>query len=672
VSLRLRALRLLAHTEDGEFVRNLHFDDGLVVLRAENSMGKTTAVNSILYALGMDGLISQRQGVPLTAAMTSQLQGPDGRILNVSESRVLLEVENHAGQIATLERFAKRQTGDTRMVRVWHAQRVSAPTPDDRYEDMLARVAGSGTGELGIGPWLERFLGWDLPAIVMPDGGERRLYPELLLSLVFVEQRAGWRGIQAAMPTYGIPDVRKRAREYLLGLGVYERERRRLALRQQGEEIRRAWASALAISGARLGAVGLRLLDAHPEVDADFRDESPLRIVDVHTGRPFDEALTAVAEALGELAVEPDTERTSETLQADESRLGELETTLQAALLDARQRERDLARLRSEQSELDEQDRRLREDLTRNQDTLRLQSFGGQAWAGEERDCPTCHQSLPETLIGTLDRPTMTVEQNIAYIRQQTEVVDGARSRAAAELDLTASQQAAARRAISDTRAEIRALRDALVRSQRVPSAADVQRRLTLQRRQEDLQGAEVEVGALRDELKAIAARASDVRAALAALPAAGLSATDEATLGALETSFLGQLHEYQPQSVPLTELGISRDSYLPAAGNVDLGFEISASDGIRLIWAYLLGLLETGRVSATNHPGLVVFDEPRQQSAGDRSLAKLLARASQAGSAGQQVLFATSEPRARLEPMLDGLPIQYLPIDGRLLAPRG
>ena len=134
---------------------------------------------------------------------------------------------------------------------------------------------------------------------------------------------------------------------------------------------------------------------------------------------------------------------------------------------------------------------------------------------------------------------------------------------------------------------------------------------------------------------------------------------------------YLRALKEYRPQSVPLTDLGISRDSYLPAAGNVDLGFEISASDGIRLVWAYLLCLLETARVAETNHPGLVVFDEPRQHSAGDRSLSMLLARASAAGSARQQVLFATSEPRARLEPMLNGLSVQYLPIDDGLLAPR-
>jgi hypothetical protein len=59
MSLRLRALRLRALTAEGEFGRDLHFDAGLVVLRAENSMGKTTATSSVLYALGMEGLIAQ-------------------------------------------------------------------------------------------------------------------------------------------------------------------------------------------------------------------------------------------------------------------------------------------------------------------------------------------------------------------------------------------------------------------------------------------------------------------------------------------------------------------------------------------------------------------------------------------------------------------------------------
>lgn len=669
MSLRLRALSLLAHTEDGDFGRDFRFGDGLIVLRAENSMGKTTATNSILYAMGMEALITERHEVPLTAAMTRQLQDPNGRTLKVSESVVRLEIENDRGQLATLERYAKRQEGDARTIRVWDGRRVSAPTPDDTYRDMLARVKGSGVGKMAIGQWLEEFIGWDLPVIVMPDGTERRLYPELIMPLMFVEQRGGWRGVQAAMPTYGIPDVRKRAREYILGLTVYERQRRRLELRRQADELKREWTTIVRAAERQLGDVGIRLR-APNEVDADFGENTPIRAVDLRSSRPLTEELATMLAELAQLTQVADSQRSDATLSADEARLRELEPHLQAAMLDARQRERDIVRLRSEQADLAEQRERLDEDLNRNKDAERLQSFGGEPWTEDNRDCPTCHQRLPATLLGTLDRPTMTVEQNIAYIEQQREVVRAAEGRAAAEIELTLEQQAAARRAINDTRAEIRALRDALVRARGVPSAADVQRRLHIERRVDDLTAAEVDLGVLRDELTAIAARAAANRAALAAVPAGTLTAEDEHRLELLEAGFLDQLRLYHPESVPLEDLGISRDSYLPAAGNVDLGFQISASDSIRLIWAYLLGLLETSRSVPTPHPGLVIFDEPKQQSAAERSLERLLERAADARAHRQQILFATSEPRDRLDAMLEDLDVQYEPIDGRLLVP--
>ncbi|EHN10911.1 hypothetical protein PAI11_22210 [Patulibacter medicamentivorans] len=670
MSLRLRALRLVAHTEDGAFGRDLRFGDGLIVLRAENSMGKTTAINSILYAMGMEGLITERHAVPLTAAMTQQLQAPDGRVLNVSESVVSLQIENDRGQVATLERYAKRQTGDTRTIRAWDAPRLTAPTPDDTFRDMLARVQGSGVGQMAIGQWLEQFIGWELPVIVMPDGTERRLYPELIMALMFVEQRGGWGGIQAAMPTYGIPDVRKRAREYILGLTVYERQRRRLELRRALEELKRDWTATVRAAESQLGAVGIRL-QAPADIDPDFGADSPLQAFDLRSSRPLPEELSSVRNELAQLSDAADTDRSDATLSIDEARLRTLESQLQNAMFDVRQRERDLQRLRREQADLAEQTDRLDEDLVRNKDAQRLQGFGGEPWTDDDRDCPTCHQVLPPTLLGTLDRPTMTVEQNIAYIEQQKEVVRAAQDRAAAEIQRTFEVQTAARQAIADTRAEVRALRDALVRARGVPSAADVQRRLNLERRIESLAAAEIELGVLRDTLTDVAARAAANRAEMTALPSATFTPADEARIARLQEVFLDQLGFYHPESLPLGDLEISRDSYLPAAGNVDLGFQISASDGIRLIWAYLLGLLETSRTVATPHPGLLIFDEPRQQSAKERSLEMLLQRAARAREYGEQVLFATSEPRANLDAMLADIDVQYEPIDGRLLIPR-
>jgi hypothetical protein len=51
----------------------------------------------------------------------------------------------------------------------------------------------------------------------------------------------------------------------------------------------------------------------------------------------------------------------------------------------------------------------------------------------------------------------------------------------------------------------------------------------------------------------------------------------------------------------------------------------LSASDLIRLHWAYLLGLMEVGTQPTGNHPGLLIFDEPQQQSVEENSFQEML-----------------------------------------------
>ena len=142
-----------------------------------------------------------------------------------------------------------------------------------------------------------------------------------------------------------IPDVRKRAREYLLGLGVYASAGWPAPM---VEEIRRAWTSALTISGARLGAVGRWPCNV-VDVVADFDDEALKLVVDDTDARRRGARCAVSTRPIYDVHAAPDTSA-PETVQADEARLREPEATLQTITLDARQREREArATERSEQ-----------------------------------------------------------------------------------------------------------------------------------------------------------------------------------------------------------------------------------------------------------------------------------------------------------------------------------
>ena len=63
--LRIRHLYININTDQGKFGTKQDFQDGLNIIRAENYAGKSQVVQSIMYALGMEGMQGPSHSVPL-------------------------------------------------------------------------------------------------------------------------------------------------------------------------------------------------------------------------------------------------------------------------------------------------------------------------------------------------------------------------------------------------------------------------------------------------------------------------------------------------------------------------------------------------------------------------------------------------------------------------------
>jgi hypothetical protein len=198
-----------------------------------------------------------------------------------------------------------------------------------------------------------------------------------------------------------------------------------------------------------------------------------------------------------------------------------------------------------------------------------------------------------------------------------------------------------------------------------------VRRQLQLEDRLDRLEALEQDFHGLVAEVRPIIDAAQRARERLLSLPKERLDERDEARLEALERSVVSQLSEYGFRSFDVDTIGISRDTYLPTREGFDLGFVTSASDAIRIVWSYLLGLLEVSKTFETNHPGLLMFDEPRQQAADPLSFQALLRRAAKDASDGAQILFATSEPEFSLADFLQGLTYNQTTFEGMALERR-
>src|SRR5260370_41385547 len=117
MSLRLRQLQLRVQTRDGLYGTRIKFGDGLVILRGDNSTGKSTCVQAIIYALGLERMLGPSLDTPLPHVMTRYVE--DGSTeLPVLESEVLLETANDRGEALTIQRSVVGER-DVRLIRTW-------------------------------------------------------------------------------------------------------------------------------------------------------------------------------------------------------------------------------------------------------------------------------------------------------------------------------------------------------------------------------------------------------------------------------------------------------------------------------------------------------------------------------------------------------------------------
>ena len=271
MTFKLRRFRLRALTEQGWYGVELGFTDGLNVLWADNTMGKSTCLQGLIYVLGLERMLSPRREIPLPHAMTSHLETDIGENLRVVESDVMLELENSVGTTVTVHRPVVSKLDD-RLITVQFGPSLSEPEGQYRTQQFFVRDPGAAQREDGFHHFFENFLGWELPVVRGYEKEDIKLYLETVFPLFWVEQKSGWSSIPAAIPTYfRIREVHKRAVEFIAGLEAYEIERKREQLDQRINLLTSRWetnwqdlSQLLNRSASRIEALGRK-----PIVDLD-------------------------------------------------------------------------------------------------------------------------------------------------------------------------------------------------------------------------------------------------------------------------------------------------------------------------------------------------------------------------------------------------------------------
>ncbi|MFF1881478.1 AAA family ATPase [Pseudarthrobacter sp. NPDC058196] len=651
--LVLRAVKLSATTPDGEVGRTISFTKGLNVLRAGNTSGKSTTLQAIIYALGLEGMLSPRREVPLPHSMTDRVS-VDGVDQVVLQSYVALEFENAEGTVVTAARWVKHPEIKNTVISIEHG---AALTQGGSYavEDFFVRLSGSAQRERGFHHFLSGFLGWNLPFVTHMDGSERPLYSECLFPFFYVEQKHGWSGVQARIPTYlGIREVGKRSFEFVLGLEVFQRILERQRITSNIAELEASWRRTLTELKTSATTLGSTLSNEPRRIVDSLADDSAIPTAFAGGAwLPLDLAIDQLRANI--VRTESRTARTvEEDSSALEAELEQAEDSVRLAVIS-------LSLLMEERNELQDQARQLdlrlealTEDLQRHKDSALLVRLGAKHAKALTVDhtCPTCHQEVTDGM--DISAHAMTVDENIAFIERQRSTFSAAREDIGRTLDALVVRERSVRDSLGRLRHKVRRMKNSLLGPGDAPSITDVSERAALQEQLDRLLDNRRNLDSPRETLRNLAESHKAQSAALKALATSALSDSDQVKLRTVEMYLRQQLKRYHFDSLKPEDVEISRDTYRPAHEGYELGFDLSASDMIRVIWSYLFAVMRVSEEQNGNHLGLLIFDEPKQQETASKSYAELLQEASEQGNRGSQIIFATSESNATLLAMLN------------------
>lgn len=656
MSLEIISLEIVANTTDGRYGVSIPFSKGLFLLRVENSHGKSTCMNAIAYALGMEKALGVGAAkIPFPPSLTRALTTADGKGVKVISSYVLLKIKNHDGNIASLKRNIIGFESDN----IVYIDEINEDDNSIKSGSYFLHREGDTDRDMGFYKWLSKFIGWALPMVPNHSGKDTILYPSVLFPAWYVEQKKGWASIMATIPTqFGIKEAKKRALEFLMALNVNENILKRSALKNSIDEISNHWK--LIRRNAELVASKVSAVVAgipeQPEVKFDnykidlvIKEGDKIKsLVELRTEYSIElnlletNALSNINDEALQFSVQRKISSKVDEVHALEQVIQDIsdhKSYINYQILSTKKRLENL---------LD--DKKKYEDLKKISDSSVYDSTKLLS-----NECPTCGGQYNDNLLDFSSQENlMTYESSLVFIKEQIKAFDFVLSDCNGQLKFKEAEQRRIESKIATLKSEINKLKNTDYPSLAMQEEY-LRHKINLENSIDDIDDAVRNITDIRLELDSLHKKYKKLTSERRSFPERILSKEDANKLLNLKNGVVDRLKKYNFTSFDSELIGISEDNYLPNREGYDIGFDTSASDGIRIIWGYLISLFSLGQAFNTNHPGIIIFDEPRQQEANKVSFAELLKDAAESTKINGQIIFATSEDESVLVDALDG-----------------
>jgi len=690
--IKLRRLRLVilpAGSIDTQekYGFDIPFHSGLNIVAGQNSRGKSTIGSSIYYALGMEELLElgAMNEKALGKALKKEFEttNPEtGEITahRVLKSRILLEVENDRGEVATISRLINSSEFDTKgndlktkkALILYSA--IADFNKDMRSQPLFIRNFNNNTDDYGFYHWLADFIGLDLPEVVNNSAkGRSPLYLQAIFSALFIEQTKGWSEFLATIPFFGINKAKEKVIEFLLNLKELAISTERDDIDREETRLSKKWDQTV----ARLDGLAAELNGNIKELpDKITSDQDSLKIISLMVLDEADQREKSVGalrnkyeSELNLLMLSP-VKKVGENKEHIRVRLEELYGIQIDFMKKYEEFDINLNLQKSQYNNISKHLANISKELVAQKGIKNVIEESILITDVYDK-CPTCHQTVSDDLMKSegVNIEKYTLDQNISYLAGQQGMIKSSISSLRTiieEKELMRKYYLNKQRQLEE---EIKVILRELIDDDRDYSDVDSLKRVRLEKEVNDLKYAEMRFERYILGLNEVAAEYQLLLARKDKLESS--VAEDKLTLTNFETVFKNNYlfpfgyDSNQPGNIFIQSeepfkyfpvFKFNSQSELPQS----IKTNSSASDFVRTMWAYSLSLLVAGK----NHPGLLLLDEPGQHSIRSQNLQTLFEASAKIKD--RQVIILTSVQKVLITE--NDKPVDKLDLDTLLL----
>lgn len=612
--LRINRIKVKIFTDNGVYGFDTSFDSGLSFLASEeNTCGKSSILAAVYYCLGLEEILGGKGEKVLTSAFKTTIE--DGnKTWSVLQSCAYLEISNGA-EVVTLFRTAKMLNRDSRMITVYYGDMDAVDNPKTSSIDTYVHFPNAAINEKGFHSFLEKFLYLELPQVTASDDSQRKLYLQLIFSCMFIEQKHGWSDLFSGMPILGIKESKKRVIEFVLKLDTLTNDKKRDQLKIEESLINKEWSEcykSLQITAERESCSIVNF-----PIKPRILTETDIKRISIKFG---DKIVSDTVTELEKQSIEirqlkPKVIDNFDELQVELNETEAEISKLSNYIVDCRgQLSIESGSIRTITNNLET----ISIDLSNNKDAARLRSLGSDLQFEFAKDiCPVCHQKINDSLLpNSIDVPVMGIDENIKHLEAQRDMLkfvlishENHKEELEKEIQSSEARLFTLRRLAQTIRNDLYSINEEY-------SEAIVYKKITIEKQIESLNKLQQLQHDSIEKLVELSKRWEKYLEDKRALPKNRFTDEDKDKIALLRDVFINNLRKYGYKSIlDLEDISISEESYLPLFEGFDMKFDSSASDNIRVIWAFTMALLQVSILKGGNHPTVLIFDEPDQQS---------------------------------------------------------